>query len=73
MIEKNCLEKIEPRIGSYFVSKRNDGKYYILKNEGYMVTDATINDPVMMWNGIESFDSLVRAYTWLKKHVQELL
>lgn len=70
MIERNCFGKIEPRIGSYFVSKRNDGKYYILKNEGYMVTDAVINDPVMMC--LEPFDSLVRAYIWLKKHVQEL-
>ena len=73
MIERNCMGEIEPRIGNYFVSKGNDGKYYILKNEGYMVTDATINDSVMMWNGIEPFNRLVRAYTWLKKHVHELL
>lgn len=73
MIERNYFGKIEPKIGNYFISKMNDGKYHVLKNEGYMVTDATINDPVMMWNGIEPFDSLVRAYTWLKTHVHELL
>ena len=73
MIERNCFGKIEPRIGCYFIVKENDGKYYIFKKEGYMVTDATINDAYMIWNGIEPFDILVRAYAWLKKHVQELL
>lgn len=34
---------------------------------------AVVGDDVLMWIGIEPFDSMVKAYAWLKKHVSELL
>ena len=64
---------IEPRIGDYFVSKNHMGKYVISKDEPWYVTNAVLADPVLMWNGIEPFDSLVQAYTWLKQNVKNLL
>lgn len=73
MITRNVFGKIEPRIGRYFVSRNSEGKYEILKNEPYYITDAVLNDPVLMWSGIEPFDSMVKAYSWLKKNVYNLL
>ena len=73
MITRNVFGKIEPRIEEYFVRKNSKGKYEILKNEPYKVTNAVLNDSVMMWLPIEPFDSLVKAYDWLKKNVQNLL
>ena len=32
MIARNCLGKIELRIGDYFVVKNSKGKYEIMKN-----------------------------------------
>ena len=70
MIARNCIGVIEPRIGYYFIRKEN-GKWKIMKNEGWYVTDASfIENP---WDGIKPFDSMVQAYTWLKKYVNELL
>lgn len=59
-------------IGNYFV-KEECGKWKIMKDEGWYVTDASLNNPWLMWNGIEPFESKIQAYTWLKKHVNELL
>lgn len=73
MIARNIFGKIEPRIGNYFIRKNSKGKYEILKNEPYKVTYAVLNDPYLMWLPIEPFDSLVKAYDWLKKNVQNLL
>lgn len=73
MITRNVFGKIEPRIGKYFVSKNSKGKYEILKKEPYMVTNAVLNDSVLMWQDIEPFDSLVKAYAWLKENVENLL
>ena len=73
MIARNVFGKIEPRIGNYFVWKNSKGKYEILKNEPYKITDAVLNDAVLMWQGIEPFDSLVKAYAWLKQNVDNLL
>ena len=73
MIARNVFGKIEPRIGNYFIHKNSKGKYEILKNEPYKVTNAVLNDAVLMWLPIEPFDSLVKAYAWLKKNVQNLL
>ena len=73
MITRNVFGKIEPRIGNYFVRKNSKGKYEILKNEPYKVTDAVLNDSVLMWQDIEPFDSLVKAYAWLKQNVDNLL
>ena len=52
MITRNVFGKIEPRIGNYFVRKNSKGKYEILKNEPYKVTDAVLNDSVLMWQSI---------------------
>ena len=38
-----------------------------------ITTKAAIADKVMLWLDIEPFDSMVKAYVWLKKHVNELL
>ena len=75
MITRNFSGKIEPRIGEYVVEKGVwDGKYRIKKDEGYIKTDACIGtDIIALWNGIEPFDSMVKAYAWLKRHVNELL
>ena len=73
MIARNIFGKIEPRIEEYFVQKNSKGKYEILKYNAHMVTNAVLNDSVMMWLPIEPFDSLVKAYAWLKKNVQNLL
>ena len=73
MIARNVFGKIEPRIGNYFIHKNSKGKYEILKNEPYKVTNAVLNDAVLMWLPIEPFDSLVKAYAWLKANVQNLL
>lgn len=40
MIARNCLGKIELRIGDYFVVKNSKGKYEIMKNMPWY----TIND-----------------------------
>ena len=63
MITRNCFGKLEPRIG----------KYEIMKNEPWYTTKASIANEVMLWLDIEPFDSMVKAYAWLKKHVNELL
>lgn len=75
MIKRNVFGKIEPRIEDYFVQKNSKGKYEILKHDAnaHMVTNAVLNDAVLMWLPIEPFDSLVKAYAWLKKNVQNLL
>lgn len=73
MITRNVSGKIEPRIGCYFIRKNSQGKYEILKNEPWYVTRATLKDGVLMWEGIEPFDSLVKAYAWLKANVDNLL
>ena len=75
MIARNVFGKIEPRIKEYFVRKNSKGKYEILKYDAnaHMVTNAVLNDAVLMWLPIEPFDSLVKAYAWLKKNVQNLL
>lgn len=73
MIARNVFGKIEPRINCYFIQKNSNGKYEIMKNEPWYVTDARLNDSVAMWEKIEPFDSLVKAYAWLKKNVQNLL
>ena len=73
MIALNCFGKLEPRIGKYVVEKRHDGKWEINKEEYCLKTTASIANEVMLWLDIEPFDSMVKAYTWLKKHVNELL
>ena len=73
MITRNCLGEIEPRIGKYFIKRTIKGKYEIMKNEPWYITNAVIADEVLMWSGTESFDSIVKAYAWLKKYVNELL
>lgn len=70
MITKNCCGVIEPRIGYYFIRKEN-GKWKIMKNEGWYVTDVCLNENP--WYGIKPFESMVQAYAWLKKHSGELL
>ena len=42
MIRRNALGAIEPRIRCYFIRKEN-GKWKILKNEGWYVTDVSLN------------------------------
>lgn len=73
MITRNIFGEIEPRIGEYFIRKNQSGKYEILKNYPWYVSNAVLADPVLMWNGIEPFDSLVKAYAWLKQNVKNLL
>ena len=73
MITRNCFGKITPRIGKYVVEKRHDGKWEINKEEYCLKTTAVVGDGVLMWIGIEPFDSMVKAYAWLKKHIGELL
>jgi hypothetical protein len=55
------------------VEKRHDGKWEINKEEYCLKTTAVVGDGVLMWIGIEPFASMVKAYAWLKKHVNELL
>ena len=73
MITKNCLGKIEPRIGKYFIKRSSKGKYEIMKDEPWYTTKAVIADLYLLWLDIEPFDSMLKAYTWLKKHINELL
>ena len=70
---RNCLGKLEPRIGKYFIQRNSKGKYEIMKNEHWYITNAAIANEVMLWLDIEPFDSMVKTYAWLKKHVNELL
>lgn len=42
-----------------------------MKNEGWYVTDVSLSENP--WGEIKPFDSIVQAYAWLKKHVNELL
>ena len=48
-------------------------KWEINKEEYCLKTTAVVGDGVLMWIGIEPFDSMVKAYAWLKKHINELL
>ena len=73
MITRNCFGEITPRIGKYIVEKRHDGKWEINKEEYCLKTTTAIANEVMLWIDIEPFDSMVKAYAWLKKHVNELL
>lgn len=73
MITRDVFEQIEPRIGNYFIKKNQLGKYEILKDYLWYVSDAVLSDPVLMWIEIEPFDSLVKAYVWLKENVDNLL
>lgn len=75
MITRNWQGRIEPRIGKYVVERGVwDGKYRIKKDEGCIKTDAVLGtDIITLWNGIEPFDSMVKAYAWLKANVNELL
>lgn len=73
MITRNVFGQIEPRIGNYFIKKNQLGKYEILKDYLWYVSDAVLSDPVLMWIEIEPFDSLVKAYVWLKENVDNLL
>ena len=73
MITRNCFGTLTPRIGKYVVEKRHDGKWEINKKEYCLKTTAVVRDDVLMWIGIEPFESMVKAYAWLKKHVYELL
>ena len=73
MITRNYFGKITPRIGKYVVEKRHDGKREINKEEYCLKTIAIVGDGVLLWLDIEPFDSMVKAYAWLKKHVNELL
>ena len=73
MIARNCFGEITPRIGKYVVEKRYDGKWEINKEEYCLKTTAVVANEVMLWLDIEPFDSMVKAYAWLKKHVNELL
>ena len=73
MITRNFMGKIEPKIDKYTVQKRWDEKWEITKQEPFYRTTAVLANPYLMWNEIESFESMVKAYAWLKKHVDELL
>lgn len=73
MITRNCFGKLEPRIGKYFIQQSSKGKYEIMKNESWYTTKAAIANKIMLWIDIELFDSMVKAYALLKKHVNELL
>lgn len=73
MITRNFMGVIEPRIGKYIVQKRWDGKYEIIKQEPFYRTTAVLADKYLMWIEIEPFDSMIKAYAWLKRHVDELL
>ena len=73
MITRNCFGEITTRIGKYVVEKRYDGKWEIDKEEYCLKTIAVVGDGVLLWLDIEPFDSMVKAYAWLKKHVNELL
>ena len=73
MITRNCFGKLTLRIGEYVVEKRHDGKWVINKDEYCLKTTAIIYDDILMWIEIDPFDSIVKAYEWLKKHVNELL
>ena len=73
MITRNCFGKLEPRIGKYFIQRNCKGKYEIMKNEPWYTTKAVIVNEVMFGLDIDPFDSMIKAYAWLKKHVDELL
>ena len=73
MITRNCFGEITPRIGKYFIQRNCKGKYEIMKNGPWYTTKATSANNVMLWLDIEPFDSMIKAYAWLKKHVGELL
>lgn len=70
MIARNCFGVIEPRIGNYFIRKENE-KWKVMKNEGWYITDASLSGNP--WLEIEPFDSMVKAYAWMKKHINKLL
>lgn len=48
MIARNCLGKIELRIGDYFVAKNSKRKYEIMKNMLWYTTNAVIANEVML-------------------------
>lgn len=67
MITRNIFGKIEPRIGNFFVYKCNN-KYIIYKNEPYYTAKATDE----LWNTFV-FDSMVKAYKFLKENIENLI
>lgn len=71
MIKRNCIGKIQPTLGRFFVQKEN-GKYKIAKKEAYSVTDAWLYVEGY-WFDIEPFDSMVRAYKYLKDNINNLI
>lgn len=73
MIERNAFGKIEPRIGKYFVRKNSKGKYEVLENDYNACMTASVSTVDNPWVDVDSFDSMVQAYTWLKANVQNLL
>ena len=59
--------------GSLFSLKKYNGKWNIKKHETFYITDAYINDDVLMWNKIEPFESMVQGFLFLKENIENLL
>ena len=70
-LPRNVLGQVELRIGKFFIRKNHNGMWEVLKNETWYTTNAVMAD--MLWSEIEPFDSMVQAYKFLKRNVNNLL
>ena len=73
MITRNCFGKLEPRIGKYFIQRNSKGKYEIMKNEPWYITNAAIANEVMLWLDIEPFDSMVKTICMVKETCKRII
>jgi hypothetical protein len=48
-------------------------KARIVENGYCLITDAVLRDPIFMWKEIPEFQNKIRAYLWLKEHINDLL
>lgn len=70
-LPRNVLGEVELRIGKFFICKNYNGKWAIMKNEPWYITNAVMSD--ILWSEIEPFDSMIQAYKFLKQNVNQML
>ena len=55
-----------------FFIRKFDGKWNVLKKDTWMITDAFICDDIF-WSNIDSFNSMVKAYKYMKDNIEKLI
>lgn len=60
-------------LGHFFVAKHDNGKWYILKREGWYVTRAYLFTSPFVFLEPDPFDSYIQAVRWLKRNYDCML